>query len=486
MGGFHPPTVVTKDRTWSADELAGLALRWRSAALRDLIDRQAPVALAMAHEPGAIALFLALSTLPAPMILLPRDPRGWNTSPPLPAGTPLILLPTLAAFADRGRALGLDVRVVPEVGGAGDGEPVPFLASPGIVLFTSGSTGPPKPVFRRMVDTIDNVRYRIKALGLSASSNVVGSLPLDRSAGFSQVLLLPILLGSRLALVDSADYSTILRFFATREYAHWTGTPALADVLVRAARARPTSHDAPYSCLSAGRVSERLFDAFLATFGVPLRGYYGATEMPWIAADTRPASEVRADVAGLVPPVVAVRIGDRPATPAAPGESGRLWIKSPWGMVGYGFPPDVEARVDVDGWWGTPDVARVEADGSLVVIGRVDDVVRTGAGNLVNLGHVTAALGRVRGVRGAIAVPVETATGVVIGALAEVDQPSTASELRAHLEADLPFGLLPRVIETIDSLPRLADGRPDRLACIALLEDLLGEARPIPSTPSRD
>jgi acyl-CoA synthetase (AMP-forming)/AMP-acid ligase II len=393
----------------------------------------------------------------------------------------LFLLPAQAALADRARALGLDVRVVPEAigagAGAGDSDPAPFLASPGVVLFTSGTTGLPKPVFRRMADAIDNVRYRIKALGLSASSNVVGSLPLDRSAGFSQVLLLPMLLGSRLALVDSADYRSILRLFATREYAHWTGTPAFADVLVRAARARSPSHDAPPSCLSAGRVSERLFDAFLETFGVPLRGYYGTTEMPWIAVDTRPPSEVRAEVAGLVPPVVAVRIGDRPTQAAAPGESGRVWVKSPWGMVGYGFPPDVEPRADVDGWWGTPDVARVEADGSLVVMGRVDDVVRTGAGNLVMLGHVTAALGRVRGVRDAVAVPLQTAAGVVIGALAEVDPPVTASALRAHLEAALPFGLRPRVVETIDGLPRLADGRPDRRACIALLEDLLGEPR---------
>jgi hypothetical protein len=363
MSGFHPPTVVTKARVWPADELASMAWRWRSTALRDLRDRQAPVALAMANEPGSIALFLALSTMPAPMILLPRDPRGWHTSPCLPPGTPLILLPAQAALAARGRALGLDVRVVPEVGGAGDGAPVPFLASSGIVLFTSGSTGLPKPVFRRMADAIDNVRYRIKALGLSASSNVVGSLPLDRSAGFSQVLLLPMLLGSRLALVDSTDYRSILRFFATSEYAHWTGTPAIADVLVRAAGVRPPGHVAPHNCLSAGRVSQRLFDAFLGTFRVPLRGYYGTTEMPWIAADTRPANEVRADVAGVVPSVVAVRIGDRPAPSAAPGESGRLWVKSPWGMVGYGFPPDVEPRVDVDGWWGAPDVARVEADG---------------------------------------------------------------------------------------------------------------------------
>jgi acyl-coenzyme A synthetase/AMP-(fatty) acid ligase len=480
MSRCHPPVVVTKDRVWSADELAGTALRWRFAALRDLWEREGPVALAMTSEPLTIALFLAVSTLPAPMILLPADSRGWQTSPPLPAGTPFVLTPTQAGLAERGRAQGLAVRVLPDLGGHSEAPEAPFLASPGIVLLTSGSTGRPKPVFRRMATAIDNVQYRIEALGLAASSNVVGSLPLDRAAGLSQVLLLPMLLGSRLALVDSTDYRSILRFFAMGEYAHWTGTPAFADVLVRAARGR---HDAPRTCLAAGRVSEKVFEAFLGTFGVPLRGYYGTTETPWIAADTRPAREVRAEVAGMVPPVVAVCFGDRPSLPPAPGESGRLWVKSPWPMVGYGFPPDVEPRTDVDGWWGTPDVGRLDADGSLVITGRVDDIVRTGAGQLVNLGHVATALGRAPGVRDAVAVPLETAAGAVIGALAAVDRPVTVSDLRTHLETALPFEMLPRVLETVADLPRLPDGRPDRLACIAVLRDLLGEAWEAPSIP---
>jgi acyl-coenzyme A synthetase/AMP-(fatty) acid ligase len=470
MSLFGPPTIVTRTRVWSADELTAIACHWW-AALSDLTGRAAPAALVMANDPLSVAQFFAHSALPGPLILLSPDPRSWRTSPPVPSGTPLVLRPSQSSLADAGLACGFDVRILPEaaVRGGGKAEPAPFFQSPGIVIFTSGSTGVPRPVYRLMASALDCVRFRIAALGLSPASHVVGSLPLDRSAAVSEVLLMPAMLGSRLALVETTDYRSLLDFFATGDYEHWTSTPAIADVLVRAVRGR---HRAPSSCLSAGRVGSRLFDAFLDAFSVPLRGYYGATESPWIAVDTRPAGSVRAGVVGPPASAVDLRIGARPDEAVPSGTTGRIWVKSPWTMAGYGFPPSLEPRTDVDGWWGTPDMGRIEADGSLSVIGRIDDTVRTSAGQLVNLGVVATALLAAPGVRDAVAAPIDAPDGsTVIAALAEVDPGVSALDLCAHLEAALPPGSTPRVLETTSAIPRLSDGRPDRRAVIEFLRE---------------
>jgi acyl-CoA synthetase (AMP-forming)/AMP-acid ligase II len=114
-------------------------------------------------------------------------------------------------------------------------------------------------------------------------------------------------------------------------------------------------------------------------------------------------------------------------------------------------------------------MGRIEVDGTLTVIGRMDDTVRTGSGELVNLGLITTVLVGATGVRDAVVVPIESSGGTVIGALAEVDGHVDAASLRAHLAAAVPTGFVPRVIETTTALPRLSDGRPDRLACIARL-----------------
>lgn len=471
MTAIHPPTVVTSERVWPADEIEDLARWWRSRALADLADRTAPVALAMANHPLAVAAFFAALTLPAPIVLLARDPRSWRTSPPLPPGTTLVLLPGQSALAAEGASLGLDVRVLPQTTHPRDRRvDLVFVRAAGIVMFTSGSTGAPKPVFRSMAAAIDSARHRIREQRLDANAHVIASLPLDRAAAVAQSLLVPALTGARVALVDHVDYRGLLRLFAAGGYAQWTGTPAVADVLSRAVRAR---HPAPDVCYSVGRVSQRLFDMFLDRFGTPLRGYYGSTEAPWIAVDTRPREDVRPGCVGPPSTAVDVAIGARPDTPVDPGEIGRIWVRSPWLMEGYGFPPDLEPPTVVGGFWGTPDVGRLEADGALAVIGRIDDTVRTGTGQLVNLGVVVNALLGAGGVRDAVVVPIESSGGTVIGALVEVDDVVAAAALRAHLAASVPMFFMPRIVETTSALPRLADGRADRLSCIARLRAAL-------------
>jgi hypothetical protein len=53
----------------------------------------------MSNHPGAVALFFALSSLPLPVIVFPADARTCRSSPPVPAGTPLFLPPSLHAMA---------------------------------------------------------------------------------------------------------------------------------------------------------------------------------------------------------------------------------------------------------------------------------------------------------------------------------------------------------------------------------------------------
>jgi acyl-CoA synthetase (AMP-forming)/AMP-acid ligase II len=62
----------------------------------------------------------------------------------------------------------------------------------------------------------------------------------------------------------------------------------------------------------------------------------------------------------------------------------------------------------------------------------------------------------------------------VLGVLVEGAGSVSASSLRQHLARALPAWSQPRVVETTAALPRLASGRTDRRACIAILEQSLG------------
>jgi len=145
-------------------------------------------------------------------------------------------------------------------------------------------------------------------------------------------------------------------------------------------------------------------------------------------------------------------------------------VRTPWPMEGYGFPPDLERGDDVDGWWPSPDVGQVGAGGTLTLLGRLDDCIRTGASHVVNPAEVASALEGFPGVTDAAVVPLDTPAGPVLGVLVEGTEALRTAELRSHLAASLPPWSRPRVLDTIRELPRLPTGRMDRRACIEILD----------------
>src|SRR5262249_1398378 len=122
-----------------------------------------------------------------------------------------------------------------------------------------------------------------------------------------------------------------------------------------------------------------------------------------------------------------------------------------------------------EGWRPTPDVGRLDADGHLTLLGRVDDAVRTGAGHVVNLQEVAGVLITYSGVIDAVVVPLESPSGPVIGALVETHTDLSAQALGRHVALPLPPWSPPRGLKLTAQLPRLPGGKVDRLACVGLL-----------------
>src|SRR4029453_18011109 len=144
-----PPDVACQGSEWTSNELAQLAWRWHRVVVdRDVTDRL--LALVLTNHPESAPRFLALAPFPADLVVLPGNPRAWQSSPPVPAGTGLVLRPTQGDLVLMARRLGRRPIVFPDArvgSSAVTAPPLPVVA-PGTVLFTSGSTGTARPVYR--------------------------------------------------------------------------------------------------------------------------------------------------------------------------------------------------------------------------------------------------------------------------------------------------------------------------------------------------
>jgi amino acid adenylation domain-containing protein len=130
------------------------------------------------------------------------------------------------------------------------------------------------------------------------------------------------------------------------------------------------------------------------------------------------------------------------------------------------FIPDPFASAPGARLYRTQDLARYLPDGKLVFLGRTDHQVKI-RGYRIELGEVETVLAQHPKVRDAVVLAREDNPGdrrLVAYAVAEINQPAMARELRAYLHERLPDFMVPTSIVLLDTLPLTPNGKVDRRA----------------------
>jgi O-succinylbenzoic acid--CoA ligase len=143
---------------------------------------------------------------------------------------------------------------------------------------------------------------------------------------------------------------------------------------------------------------------------------------------------------------------------------GRLRISGPTLFERYDGDAELTSKVLVDGWFRSEDAARIDEDGRLQLLGRLDDIVVSGGVNVP--GPAVARRLRehpeVREVE-VFGVPDEEwgmrLAAFVVGEL-------SLDEARAWVAELHPRSWAPRQLVTLDELPLLANGKVDRVQLV--------------------
>ncbi len=146
----------------------------------------------------------------------------------------------------------------------------------------------------------------------------------------------------------------------------------------------------------------------------------------------------------------------------AVGDDGRIRIGGPTLFAGYDGDPKATDEVLADGWFLTSDAGRLDEDGRLHVLGRLDDIVISGGVN-VPTPAVAARLREHPDVVDAAVVGVpdeEWGNRVVAFVVGELDTETG----RAWVAEVHPRSWAPREVVVLDALPLLGNGKVDRVA----------------------
>jgi O-succinylbenzoic acid--CoA ligase len=148
------------------------------------------------------------------------------------------------------------------------------------------------------------------------------------------------------------------------------------------------------------------------------------------------------------------------------GADSRIRLAGPTIFERYDGDPALTAETLVDGWYLTSDAGRLDEDGRLGVLGRLDDVVVSGGVN-VPLPAVAARLRAHADVTECEVLGVddpEWGRRVVAFVAGTLSRERARDEARDWVAAAHPRSWAPRQVVVLDALPLLPNGKVDRLA----------------------
>jgi fatty-acyl-CoA synthase len=205
-----------------------------------------------------------------------------------------------------------------------------------------------------------------------------------------------------------------------------------------------------------------------ARLGAVVAHTYGASETGIVSA-LSPAEHDRPGrftCAGRVRSGVEVRFRRSDGSLAGPGEPGVVEVRSPQLASGYRNRPDEAAAAFVDGWYRTGDVARLDAEGYLYILGRAGDLATAPVradGTVVTPTAVQDTLCGLPGIRYAVVVP-DRDTGRWVAAVVTTATPVAPTVRTAVAAAHGAEAADMLVVVPVEQMPLTEQGKPDRPA----------------------
>jgi acyl-[acyl-carrier-protein]-phospholipid O-acyltransferase / long-chain-fatty-acid--[acyl-carrier-protein] ligase len=326
-----------------------------------------------------------------------------------------------------------------------------------VILFTSGSEGPPKGVELTHGNLLANIRQILAALDVNDSDRIFNSLPLFHSFGLV-AMLLTLARGSFTFLYPSPlHYRIIPTLIYDLDCTIFFGTNTFLNGYAR--KANPYDFRSLRLLVAAAeKLQEVTANAWARKFGVRALEGYGATECsPAITLNT--ALSPRFGSAGRFLPGIEYKFEAVEGVP----EGGRLWVRGPNIMRGYLNATANAAFLAQGGWYDTGDIARVDEDGFLFILGRLKRFAKV-SGEMVSLTAAEEALAGAfpqYGLRFQIAVLArpDPDRGESLVAISN-EQRLALDEIRAAIKAGGLSNLyVPRDVKYVRDIPKLGTGK---------------------------
>ncbi|HEK1690903.1 TPA: AMP-binding protein [Pseudomonas putida] len=256
------------------------------------------------------------------------------------------------------------------------------------IQYTSGTTGAPKGATLSHYNILNNGFMVGESLGLTSTDRMVIPVPLYHCFGMVMANLGCITHGSTMIYPsDAFDAELTLRAVAEERASILYGVPTMFIAMLD----HPSRQQLDLSTLRSGimagatcpiEVMRRVIDQLhMAQVQIA----YGMTETSPVSLQTGPDDdlELRVTTVGRTQPQLETKLVDADGCIVPRGEIGELCTRGYSVMLGYWDNPQATAdAIDPAGWMHSGDLAVMDQDGHVRIVGRNKDMIIRGGENI--------------------------------------------------------------------------------------------------------
>jgi acetyl-CoA synthetase len=342
---------------------------------------------------------------------------------------------------------------------------------PALMIFTSGTTGPPKGALhghRVLPGHIPGMQFAHEGFP-QVGDRLWTPSDWAWAGGLLNALLPSLMLGVPVVSSPAQKFDPHMAFRIMAEMGVRNAfIPPTALRLLKAVDNPRAQYDLKLRTIgSAGEALGReTFEWARSALGVSVNEFFGQTECNFVLSSSEAFGVSRGGATGKPVPGHRVAVVDADGIEVPVGETGQIAIKRPDPVMFLGYWQNeaaTEAKFAND-WLLTGDIGRQDADGYISFVGRDDDVI-TSSGYRIGPSEIEDCLGGHPAVQLAAAVgkPDAVRTEIVKAYVVLVPgrEPSEAlaAEIRDWVKTRLSMHEYPREIEFVDALPLTTSGK---------------------------